>query len=121
MDDLPYDFSRIQWHDDYENVGSVAFPSALLKGVTWPMPDYPSMQWCGVKELDYAEKFVNKVAFKQCLAVIPQTKEDVSGADFEDWIYRFSESKIKELYVKFPYQIEAFPLYFEDPFSIYQI
>jgi len=67
------------------------------------MPDYPSMSWCGVKELDYGEKFINKVAFKQCLAVIPQSREDASGAEFEDWIYKFAESKIKELYVKFPY------------------
>ena len=85
------------------------------------MGDYPSLSWLGVQELDYTEKFINKVAFKQCLALIPQTKEDASGADFEDWIYKFAEGKNKELYVKFPYQIEAFPLFFEDPFSIYQM
>jgi len=42
--------------------------------------------------------------------VIPSTKEDLSGAEFEDWIYKFAEGKDKSLYIKFPYQIEAFPL-----------
>jgi hypothetical protein len=31
--------------------------------------------------------------------MIPQTKEDSNGADFEDWIYKFAEGKNKELYL----------------------
>lgn len=30
MDDLPYDFSKMEWHDDYERVGTFAFASSLL-------------------------------------------------------------------------------------------
>jgi hypothetical protein len=43
MDDLPYDFTKMEWHDDYERVGTFAFASSLLKNVTFPMADYPSM------------------------------------------------------------------------------
>lgn len=53
--------------------------------------------------------------------MVPQYKEDTSGAEFENWIYNFAESKLKEIYVQFPRQIEAFPIHFEDPFSIYQL
>jgi hypothetical protein len=38
------------------------------------------------------DKYVNKVQFKQCLAEIPSTKEDVSGSEFENWIYQFASS-----------------------------
>jgi len=85
------------------------------------MHDYPSFKWLGITELHYQEKFINKVAFKQCLAQIPRCREDTSGAAFEDWIYKFSESKRSELYISFPYQIEAFPHTFEDPFSVYKL
>lgn len=73
MDALPFDYTRQQFHDDYENVGKFAFKAPLMEGVTCPMNDYPSLSWLGVQDLDYTEKFINKVAFKQCLAVIPQT------------------------------------------------
>ena len=61
------------------------------------------MQWLGVIEFAMAEKFVNKVCFKQCLAKIPSTKEDRSGSEYEDWIYKFAQSQTNELYVKFPF------------------
>lgn len=111
----------VEYHNDYEKCGTFGFQHKLLNGVNLPCTDFPSLHWLGVVELDYTEKFVQKVAFKQCLAKIPHCKEDLSGAEFEDWIYKFAEQKNKELYVNFPYQIEGFPLYFEDPYSIYQI
>ena len=45
----------------------------------------------------------------------------MSGDKFEDWIYEFAASKQPEIYTKFPYQIEGFPIEFEDPFSIYKL
>lgn len=84
-----------------------------------PQPGFPSLLWLNVVELDFADVYVQKVRFQRALARVPQYKEDTNGADFEDWIYKFAGSKLKELYVHFPWQIEAFPLYFEDPYSIY--
>ena len=103
MKELKNDFTTIEYHHDYEKCGTFGFQSALLQGVNLPCTNYPSLNWLGVNELDYTDKFVQKVAFKQCLARIPQCKEDLSGAEFEDWIYRFAEQKIKELYVGFPF------------------
>jgi len=34
MDDLPYNFTKMEWHDEYERVGTFAFSSTLLKGIT---------------------------------------------------------------------------------------
>jgi 5'-3' exonuclease len=121
MRELSNDYTSMQHHNDYEKVGTFGFSSKLLEGVNTPCVDFPSLKWLAVNELEYTEKSVQKVEFKQCLAKIPQCKEDLSGAEFEDWIYKFAESKNKELYVHFPFQIEGFPLYFEDPYSIYQI
>ena len=79
------------------------------------------MKWLNVTNLHFTEKFINKVRFEQLMAVSPQCSEDTNGADFENWIYNFAESKQPELYVNFPNQIEAFPIHFEDPFSIYKL
>jgi len=103
MDDLPNDCSRIEFHDDYTKCGQFGFSNKLLDGVQLPMQDYPSFKWLGVTELHQTDKYINKVAFKQCLAKVPSCKEDTSGAAFEDWIYKFSESKRSELYIAFPH------------------
>jgi len=55
------------------------------------------------------------------LTIIPQCKEDTDGALFENWIYTFAEQRGIELYVNYPQQVEAFPISFEDPFSVYKI
>lgn len=52
---------------------------------------------------------------------IPRCKEDFNGDDFERFIHEFANSKVPELYVEYPRQCEAFPLTFEDPFSIYEV
>lgn len=119
MAPMPNDRTRTAIQHDYEKVGQFCFPSALLPGVVRPQPDFPSLHWLNVAELEFAEVYVQKVRFLRALAKVPQYKEDTSGADFENWIYDFAEAKLKELYVHFPRQIEAFPLHFEDPYSIY--
>lgn len=121
MEDYKHDCTQMAMHSDYEKCGQFGFVSKLSPEVRYPQPDFPSLNWLGVTELHYTEKFINKVGFKQCLAQIPQCREDLSGADFENWIYDFAEKNVSEIYVDFPFQIEACPLSFEDPFSIYQI
>ena len=64
MKDLKNDFTTQEFHHDYEKCGTFGFQSALLKGVVLPCTNYPSLNWLGVVELDYTEKFVQKVAFK---------------------------------------------------------
>lgn len=58
--------------------------------------------WLNADGLDFAEVYVQKVCFHRALVRVPQYKEDTNGKDFEDWIYRFEESRIQELYVNFP-------------------
>jgi 5'-3' exonuclease len=64
MKDLKNDFTTIEYHHDYEKCGTFGFTSALLDGVNLPCTNYPSLNWLGVVELDYTDKFVQKVAFK---------------------------------------------------------
>ena len=121
MGPLDNDRSKTVVQRDYENVGSFCFPSKMLPGVVKPQPGFPSLLWLNVDSLDFAEVYVQKVCFHKALVKVPQYKEDTNGADFEDWIYKFANSRLKELYVNFPWQIEAFPLYFEDPYSVYSL
>jgi hypothetical protein len=61
------------------------------------------------------------VRFERLLAVVPQCREDGDGGLFEDEIYKLADQRNMELYVNLPHQIEAFPISFEDPFSIYRL
>ena len=71
MKDYPNDRTRVVIQRDYEQVGQFCFPSKQLKGVVSPQPDFPSMHWLNVAELDFAEVYINKVCFKQALAKVP--------------------------------------------------
>jgi 5'-3' exonuclease len=118
---LSQDCSEEEIHHDYEKVGQFAFSCSLSKGVKHPMPDFPSLRWLNVTDLRYTEKYINKVSFKQILAVVPQCEEDLNGGAFEDWIYDYVDNGNSEMFVNFPRQVEAVPISFEDPFSVYQI
>jgi hypothetical protein len=55
------------------------------------------------------------------LVKVPGCMEDHSGEKFENWVYSFAQSNQSQLFTGYPYQIESFPINFEDPFSIYAI
>lgn len=121
MESYKPDASIVEFHSDYEKCGQFGFKSALPEGIIYPAHDFPSTYWLDVKSLHYTEKFINKVKFQQLLAVIPEVKEETNIGSFEDWIYDFADSDEAEVYVNFPHQIEAMPVSFEDPFSVYQL
>ena len=121
FDPIKHDCSNTEMHHDYEKVGQFGFHHHQLEGVKYPCSDFPSMNRLNITSLKSSEKFINKVRFEQLLAVIPQCNEDTDGAGFEDWIYNFAEQRSLELFVNFPHQIEAFPISFEDPFSVYTL
>jgi hypothetical protein len=110
-------------HDchDYANCGKASFRSTLLKGVVSPQPDLPSLHWLQVADLEFRDVFVQKVAFKQALAKIPSRKEDYSATEFEAYVSDLAASSSPEIYVDFPWQIEASPVCFEDPDFVYQV
>lgn len=107
--------------DDYICCGTASFSAKLLPGARCPQPDLPSLHWLQVQDLEFREVYVQKVAFKQALAKIPKCKEDFSAADFEAYIGALCQSQSPELYVEFPWQVEASPLCFEDPHHIYTV
>lgn len=92
MTSIKNDCTVSEINNDYENCGKFGFSNKLLQGVVCPCVDFPSLNWLNVIKFDVTEKFVNKVAFKQNLALIPSTIEDTSGSDFENWIYQFASS-----------------------------
>jgi hypothetical protein len=85
------------------------------------MPDFPSLHWLQANEIVFKEIYVNKVALKMALIKIPKAPEDLNGTNFENTIYNFTKMQHPEIYVNYPRQIEAFPITFEDPFSVYMI
>lgn len=62
-----------------------------------------------------------QVNFKQALVRIPQCKEDRNTADFEKFVAKFAEGKRNEMFVKYPYQVEAMVMSFEDTKNVYKI
>ena len=118
---LAADRSRRDECEDYASVGQASFSSSLPPGVRCPQPDLPSLHWLQANDLEFREVFVQKVPFKQSLVKIPRCKEDFQGSEFERFIHEFATSKVPELYVEYPRQLECFPLTFEDPFSIYEV
>lgn len=57
MEDVD-DFTKLEFHSDYEKVGQFSFSSKLLSGVVTPCPDFPSFKWLGVNGLVYTDKYV---------------------------------------------------------------
>lgn len=64
MNDYKHDCTQMEIHHDYEKCGQFGFTSKLSPEVRYPQPDFPSLNWLGVTELHYTEKFINKVGFK---------------------------------------------------------
>jgi hypothetical protein len=106
---------------DYQDVGKHSFLPSLLPGITLPCVDFPSFKWIGATHIDYDEIVVNKVAFQKVNIRIPSCFEDRSNQDLEAFIYRFIKQQEKELFIGLPYQIEAFPVCFEDENFIYTV
>ena len=47
--------------------------------------------------------------------------EEADPEELERYIYKFLKQSMKELYIGFPYQLEAFPTIIEDEDYVYQI
>lgn len=118
---LPVDLSGTFDCHDYVNVGQFGFKSEQHPKVTYPLPGFPSLSWLKIRQLHYTEKYINKVRFERLLAIVPQAPEDLDGGRFEDWIYQFADQYSPVLYANLPQQVEAFPVSFEDPFSVYRL
>jgi hypothetical protein len=43
MNTLKNDYSKIEFHNEYEKCGTFGFSNKLLQGVQSPCPDFPSM------------------------------------------------------------------------------
>lgn len=56
MKALKHDFTGVEIHKDYGEVGKTPFPTKLLKGVVTPQPDMPSLKWIKCKNLKWVEK-----------------------------------------------------------------
>ncbi len=93
MNELKGDKSKFKYCNDYEKVGTSSFSSQLLKGVTTPLAGFPSLYWLNVNDLEPRDVCISKVLLKQFLVKIPRCIEDTSGKDFENWIFKFINSK----------------------------
>lgn len=99
---------------EYQDVGKHSFLPKLLPGIELPCVDFPSLRWIGAIAVDYDEKVINRVAFKRVLIKIPAAPEDNHPDKLELFVNKFAQEANKEVFVGLPYQIEAFPITFED-------
>ena len=74
-----------------------------------------------IKDLEWDDKVVQKVAFQRALVVIPQCIEESHPQSLEKWVKKLPNMRSKEVYVDFPSQIEAFPVYIDDKFCSYTL
>jgi hypothetical protein len=58
---------------------------------------------------------------KRVLIRIPSCPEDSSNEKYEQYIYKYASQPNKELYIGFPFQLEAFPTIFEDNNNTYTL
>jgi len=115
------DFTAVTLIKEYENVGSMCFKSALMPGVKKPMPGYPSFEWLGVQELEPDHKVVQKVSFVRHMVKVPQCLEETQPEKLEEFIDKLCNATKKDIFVNYPFQSEAFAMYFEDKFTIYTL
>jgi hypothetical protein len=115
------DMTSVQLVSEYERVGQISFESKLLKGVQHPCPGYPSFKYLGIQELMADHKVVQKVNFVQWLVVMNQCLEETQPQELEKYLNHMVKTGNTEVYVNFPWQQEAFPMYFEDKFHIFTI
>ena len=76
--------------------------------------DFPSLRWIGAIAVEYDEKVINRIAFKRVLIKVPNAPEDNNSEKLEAFVNKFASEANKEIFVGSPYQIEAFPITFED-------
>jgi cbb3-type cytochrome oxidase cytochrome c subunit len=114
LKDIPYNYVSVVKEKDYGDFTKSTFKPILAPNTICPQVDYPSFQWLNVNELEMDTKVINKVAFKICLVKIPQCIEDTTPQKLEEFAYKFVKKVSNELYVNFPFQTEAVPMFFED-------
>ena len=48
------------------------------------------------------------------MAVIPQCIEETQPEELEKYLMKLTKQQKKDVFIDFPYQLEAFPMSFED-------
>ena len=86
-----------------------------------PNPDYPSLTRIGVQKVEFVDVHSWGLNYKKCLVKITQCKEDRQKADFDKFVEKFAASNENEIYVKYPYQIEACVVSFEDNKNMFKL
>ena len=115
------DLSQVQIVREYESVGNISFKPVLMPGIEHPSPGYPSFKYLQVQTLEPNHKNVYGTSFVQQMVTIPQAIEETQPEELERWLNKLAASANKEVYVGFPFPHEAFPMYFEDKFTIYTL
>lgn len=92
-----------------------------MPGIEHPSPGYPSFKYLQVQTLEPNHKNVYGTSFVQQMVTIPQAIEETQPEELERWLNKLAASANKEVYVGFPFPHEAFPMYFEDKFTIYTL
>lgn len=93
----------------------------LAPGLQQPCVDFPSFKWLSVASIIYDKKVVNKVPFKRVILKIPSCIEDQAPDNLEVFVSNYVKQLNKEMYLGFPYQLEAFPFSFENSKYIFTI
>lgn len=64
---------------------------------------------------------MRKVQFKKVLVNIPQCQEESQPELLEEYLQKLAKATHKSVFIDLPFQLEAFPMYFEDAFSVYTL
>lgn len=55
------------------------------------------------------------------MVTVPQAIEETQPEELEKWLKKLVKQTNKEVFVGYPFNHEAFPMYFEDKFTIYTL
>jgi hypothetical protein len=102
-------------------VGKYSFAPIIHPGAILPSVDSPSFRWLNATEVDYDYKVFNKVQFKRLLVKIPRSLEETKDELLEEYVNHFLKQTVRELYMEFPYCLEAFPTVFENAKNTYTL
>lgn len=72
-------------------------------------------------EIEYDFKVFNKVQFKRLLIKIPKSDEETKDELLEAYVHHFLKQNVRELYMDYPYCLEAFPTVFENAKHTYTL
>ena len=117
---LDKDFSALQT-ESCESIGRQAFESRLLPGVVTPSPGYPSFAAWGVTDLLADSTYFRGQQYRTFLAAVPQCAEETQPEELERFLLQLVRQERRDVYVGFPYQLEAVPVRFDDPLSSYTL